>query len=88
MTAQEEQTMLRYLTSIDGRVSKLNEKVDILTDKLNGYHGDTVSTDECTKCQGRWVSKRELLLVGSVLGALEPVVIAAAVIIAQQWLGR
>jgi hypothetical protein len=88
MTPQEADAIMGYLTSIDNRVCKLDEKVDLLTDKLNGYHGDTVGTEECSKCQGRWVSKRELLLVGSVIGAVEPVVIAAAVIIAQQWLGR
>ena len=37
-------------------INRIADRLDELSDRINGYHGDTVSQVECERCQGRWVS--------------------------------
>ena len=39
-------------------IADVRDRVTELSDRINAYHGETVSAADCSHCQGKWVDKR------------------------------
>jgi len=39
-------------------IADVRDRVAELSDRVNAYHGETVSAADCSHCQSKWVDKR------------------------------